>query len=699
MPNEDYNFITKDELIKQNIELINQSSELKSRLDEAEETLNAIQNGEVDAIVNQGSNGPEIYTLKSADYLYRMLVQEMNQGVASLTDDGTIFYSNSKLAAMLQIPLEKITGHKLTDFVQPNDLKTYINILNKGLDIVNNFQISLRSAKGTIIPVNISINSLKDAKGFNIIVTDLSEQKIYDDLKTAHKKLKESEKLYRNIIDNIQDGFFRLNKEGIITMASPSAAPMYKFNSPEEMIGLNASKFYKNSENRDHVLEQLEKYGKVENNEAETIRKDGSCFLASQNAQYHYDDQGKIQGIETLVRDITEHKKLQDKMILQSEMLSQVQDSIVVVDNNFKIIYWNKMAEELFGWVKEEVIGRSLQEILKTETKNLSREDIITQLHNEGHYYGEIVYIDKNGRHIPTEVRSATFTDLKGEIKGIITSIRDIRRRKHTEKIKQDLLETEKQLTEELRVSNEELIVTQDELNDTIVQLEKSNKELEHFAYIASHDLREPLRMISSFLQLLERRYKDKLDDDANEFIGYAVDGAKRLNNMINDLLNYSRITRHELKLERVYIKDVLEETLMNLKVTIDENNADITHYDPLPFVNGDKKLLVQLFQNLISNSIKYRSDKTPHIHISVKKEKNHFKFSVKDNGIGFDTEHSNRIFTIFQRLHGNDEFEGTGIGLAVAEKIVEQHGGEIWAESEPGKGSTFYFTIQDNVN
>jgi light-regulated signal transduction histidine kinase (bacteriophytochrome) len=224
-------------------------------------------------------------------------------------------------------------------------------------------------------------------------------------------------------------------------------------------------------------------------------------------------------------------------------------------------------------------------------------------------------------------------------------------------------------------------------------ELAKSNADLEHFAYVASHDLREPLRMITSFLQLLERRYKDQLDTDANEFIGFAVDGAKRLDAMIKDLLAYSKVSSEEREFSLIKLENILEETLINLKVQIDENNAIITD-DPLPTVNRNNKLLVQLFQNLIGNAIKYRSHDKPQIHISSKEEKNQYIFSVKDNGIGIDSEHQNRIFTIFQRLHRNDEYEGTGIGLVIAQKIIQELGGAIWVESELGKGSTFYFTI-----
>ena len=261
--------------------------------------------------------------------------------------------------------------------------------------------------------------------------------------------------------------------------------------------------------------------------------------------------------------------------------------------------------------------------------------------------------------------------------------------------------ETDKKNIETLGVAFVEVLMRKKaeiHIKENIKNLEQSNKELKQFAYITSHDLREPLRMITSFLQLLERRYKDQLDQDANEFIGFAVDGAKRLDVMTNDLLQYSKITSEKREMKPVNFEHVLEQALTNLTVQIEENNAIITN-DPLPTINGDEQLKVQLFQNLISNSIKYRSQETPKIHISAKKEKNLYIFSFKDNGIGMSSKYLEKIFTIFQRLHTKEEYEGTGIGLAIAQKIVHQQGGQIWAESEPGKGSTFYFTIQTSNN
>ena len=235
---------------------------------------------------------------------------------------------------------------------------------------------------------------------------------------------------------------------------------------------------------------------------------------------------------------------------------------------------------------------------------------------------------------------------------------------------------------------------TEQELMTAIEKIQKSNHDLEQFAYVASHDLQEPLRMISSFLQLLQRRYEGQLDSDADEFIGYAVDGAQRMQNLINDLLKYSRVNTKGKKFEAVNMEEPLENALTNLKLYIEENDASIIPNDSLPTVSGDYSQMTQLFQNLIGNAIKYRSSEPPKIHISATNEDDNWLFSIKDNGLGIDPKYSDKVFKIFRRLHTNSEYEGTGVGLAITKRIIERHNGQIWVESEPGNGSTFYFTI-----
>jgi DNA-binding LacI/PurR family transcriptional regulator/signal transduction histidine kinase len=227
-------------------------------------------------------------------------------------------------------------------------------------------------------------------------------------------------------------------------------------------------------------------------------------------------------------------------------------------------------------------------------------------------------------------------------------------------------------------------------------ELARSNRELEQFAYVASHDLQEPLRMVKSYLQLIERRYARQLDEDADEFIAFAVDGAERMQTLIHDLLEYSRVTTHGKPFAPTDCAAVLNHALNNLKVAIEESGAVITH-DGLPTVMADETQLTSLLQNLIGNAIKFRKKETqPEIHISAERTGAEWAFSVRDNGIGIDSGYFERIFMIFQQLHSHEEYAGTGIGLAVCKKIIERHGGRIWVESEPGKGSTFYFTIPE---
>jgi signal transduction histidine kinase/HAMP domain-containing protein len=240
---------------------------------------------------------------------------------------------------------------------------------------------------------------------------------------------------------------------------------------------------------------------------------------------------------------------------------------------------------------------------------------------------------------------------------------------------------------------NTERKLAEARLTRLLVELERSNKELELFAYVASHDLQEPLRMVSSYTQLLERRYSDKLDDDAREFIGYAVDGANRMQRLINDLLEFSRVGTRGKPLARTDVTEVLDNVCVNLRVAIEETGALLTR-DCMPVVPADAGQLGQLLQNLVGNGIKFRNGGHPRVHVGAVEREHHWEFSVRDNGIGIEQQYFDRIFVIFQRLHSKGDYPGTGIGLALCKRIVERHGGKIWVESKPNEGSTFFFTI-----
>jgi light-regulated signal transduction histidine kinase (bacteriophytochrome) len=232
------------------------------------------------------------------------------------------------------------------------------------------------------------------------------------------------------------------------------------------------------------------------------------------------------------------------------------------------------------------------------------------------------------------------------------------------------------------------------QLDQLRLQLERSNAELEQFAYVASHDLQEPLRMVASYCQLLERRYRDAVGDEGREFISYAVDGATRMQALINDLLTYSRVGRQEQQLEETNTAELVDRVLINLSTATAESGTSVS-VGELPVVLGDASQLNRLFQNLIGNAIKFRGERAPEIRVEARRDdEDAWVFSIQDNGIGIDPKHADRVFAIFQRLHSRAEYAGTGIGLAVCKKIVERHGGRIWLESEPGAGTTFLFTL-----
>jgi len=271
----------------------------------------------------------------------------------------------------------------------------------------------------------------------------------------------------------------------------------------------------------------------------------------------------------------------------------------------------------------------------------------------------------KDGRIVSIESHIGFLRNAKNEVFGTVGVMMDVTERRRNE-------EELAHYTEEMR---------------------RSNEELEQFAYVASHDLQEPLRMVTSYLQLIEQRYGNQLDSDGKEFIAYAVDGAARMKTLINDLLVYSRIQRNREEFEPVELTDSLEQALHNLQLSIEDTHSLITH-DPLPKISANRVQMVQLLQNLIGNALKFKGERIPEIHIGAKRERELWHFTVSDNGIGIDSDYLERIFIIFQRLHGRNEYAGTGIGLAICKKIVDKHGGQIYAQSTLGEGTTFHFTI-----
>ncbi len=341
--------------------------------------------------------------------------------------------------------------------------------------------------------------------------------------------------------------------------------------------------------------------------------------------------------------------------------------AMIVVNRRGKIILVNSRTQELFGYQREELLGSSIEMLVPERFRSQHPERQAGFFENpQARPMGagrDLFGLRKDGLEVPIEIGLTPLKTLEGIV--VLASIIDITERKRAE----------------------------NEIKRTLSELTRSNQELEQFAYVASHDLQEPLRMVSSYLQLLSRRYQGKLDSDADEFIAFAVEGANRMKILINDLLTFSRVGTRGKEFEPVALEHVLELVEKNLQVTIEETGALITH-DPLPQIMADNSQMVQLFQNLIENAIKFRSQTSPKVHIGAKRQAASWLLFVRDNGIGFEAQFAERIFIIFQRLHTRNEYAGTGIGLAICRKIVERHGGRIWVESHPEEGATFYFTL-----
>lgn len=343
-------------------------------------------------------------------------------------------------------------------------------------------------------------------------------------------------------------------------------------------------------------------------------------------------------------------------------------DAVVVFDADCIVTRWNLKAQAIFGWKSDEIIGKHFYEFITPEKHMEVHKNAIEKFlkTGDGPFLNESLEIEAVNKQGTEFIISYTISSTKVNGKQIFIGFaRDV-----TEKIK-----------------------TQEELDKKTKELSRSNIELEQFAYIASHDLQEPLRTVTSYLELLEKRYKDKLDADANDFINFAVDGSTRMRTLIQSLLEYSRVNRVK-PFGWIDTNELLADIIKTLDLSVKENKAIINVGD-LPKIYGDQVLINQLFQNLIENAIKFRGAQSPEIIISGIEKNNEYLFSIKDNGIGIKKEHFGRLFVVFQRLHTPEEYPGVGIGLAICKKIVEKHGGKIWIESEMNEGSTFYFTIR----
>lgn len=600
----------------------------------------------------------------------KVLYESLPIGVSIVDENRNIIDVNPALEKILKLSKEELISgkHEKRTYINDDGMEMTLNEFPSAMVMqkegeIKKAEIGVVTETGETIWTRVVARSLPfpDWKAL-ILTSDITPSK------KSEKSLKASEKKYRELVDNSLVGIFKSNLQGEILFANKALASIFDFDSTEELKKNNITDFYENPEDRSFLIKNLKEHGNFADYEVEMFTKNGKKINLLISA--HLED-GVISG---MFMDIS-RVKLVEKRLRESEeryhsLFNQMTEGFAVheivfnpqgepVDYSFIDI--NPAFERLTGLKRENVIGKLKSDVVPDD--NVDWAKIYGKVALTGEPIHIADYSDTLKRHYDIYCYSP-------KPNHFATIFNDITERK----------------------------VAEDNLEVTIKRLEKSNYDLEQFAYVASHDLQEPLRMITSFLQLLKKRYSENLDSDANDFIGFAVDGADRMQKLINGLLTFSSLNTKTIEFREIDAEEVLDQVKFESQIFIENNDAVITH-DPLPVIFADYTQMVQLLQNLVVNAIKYSGPQRPQVHVSAKKEGMEWLFSVRDNGIGIEENHNDKIFKIFQRLHGRDEYEGTGIGLAIAKRIVERHGGTIWVESEPGKGSTFYFTIPQEVD
>lgn len=564
---------------------------------------------------------------------------------------------------------------------------------------------------GSRVPVIVWSALLEGAPGTGVaFVLDLSERQ------RTREALRKSEEQWRDVFENNPTMYFIIDASGTILSVNPVGAGKLGY-TVDELVGRSVLQVFPEEEKREasrHVAHCLEHPGQPMSWEIRKIRKDGSLLWVCETAKAVVRE--KNQTIVLIVcENITERVEAQEKLRRSQAFLAEAQKISHTGSWCWHIpsgtLLWSEEHNRVFGLDPKARITPTFDlflQLVHSDDRLRVRQAIDEAIRKGSGFDCEYRIVLPDGQVKYVQGVGKPIVKLSGDIDDYMGTTMDITARKQAEdalRQAHDALEKRVQeRTRELMESNQRLeqeIVERKRTEAVLAwhsqELARSNAELEQLAYIASHDLQEPLRMVASYMQLVERRYKDRLDADGHEFIHYAVDGARRMQALIDDLLKYSRIGTRGKPMREVDCAAVVRTVMQSLRISIAETGARIA-YASLPTVVGDEMQLTQLFQNLIANAIKFRRGCPPEIDIRADSEEGFWRISVRDNGIGINAEYFGRIFEMFQRLHGNKVYPGNGIGLTICRKIVERHGGRIWVESTPGKGTAFIFTLSKNA-
>ena len=435
--------------------------------------------------------------------------------------------------------------------------------------------------------------------------------------------------------------------------------------SAEEYIGRNLADFHVDQPVLEQIIERLKAGEELHNFEARLRCKDGSIRYVAITSNGYF-RRGEFMHTRCFTRDIGSERLTQEVHHRLSAIVESSDDAIISKDLNGIIRSWNRGAERIFGYTAEEAIGQPVAMLAVPERRDEVPNIIARISRGERVDHFRTKRMTKDGRVLSISLTVSPVRDYSGRIVGASKIARDV--------------------TEEER--NQEALRTANDL------LERTNEDLEQFAYSASHDLQEPLRMVAAYSEMIQRKFKGKLGPEGEEYLGYILQGATRMDQLLADLRAFTRASTGESDCDELADSEAaLKASVENLTAAIEESDAVITS-DPLPRVRIPHLHIEQVFQNLVGNAIRYRSEEAPRIHVSAVRTEDAWQFSVRDNGMGIDPQYKEQIFGIFKRLHSNAKYPGTGMGLAICKRVVDRTGGRIWVESEPGRGSTFYFTV-----
>jgi len=634
------------------------------------------------------------------------IVDNSDDAIIGKSLDGIITSWNAGAERLYGYTAAEAVGRHISMLVPPDQIDDIDKILDtfRHGEAVHHHETVRVGKNGNQVQVSLTVSPIRDRdgelSGASTIAHDITGRKL------AEETIRRASAYNRSLIEASLDPLVTINPDGTISDVNAATVNVTGF-SRQELIGTDFSKYFTEPGRAKAGYEQVFRDGSVTDYELRIEHRDGRTTPVLYNATVFKDEHGTVAGVFAAARDITERKKAEEAARRASaynrSLIEASLDPLVTINPDGTISDVNAATVKVTGFSRDTLIGTDFSKYFTEPDRAKAGYEQVFRDGSVTDYGLEIRRTD--GRITPVLYNATVYQDEAGKITGVFAAARDITERKRAEDALllayRELDDRVKERTIELQEANAllekeiaERKATADELREKSEELARSNLELQQFAYIASHDLQEPLRAISGFTELLEKRYKGQMDERADKYINFIIDATKQMNQVIFDLLEYSRVQTKAHEFGLIDMNSSLKQALRNLQASIKEKEAIITA-DPLPNLSADGIQITQLFQNLIGNALKFQKpEATPKIHVSAREQGDAWIFSVTDNGIGIDPKYTERIFKIFQRLHAKGEYEGTGIGLAICRRIVERHRGEITVRSEPGVGSTFSFTL-----